>query len=453
MARLEEDHFPDRTDSLAVITSQDGAIVGAQENIQQRVAEALTNLDAWLQTMRQPGGFGGPVAHWWRHSLLYAGPGLDWRYEGILCGYAELYRKTGRDVWLQRVREAVADLLDGQLAGGGLAASEFEINPGTLGTPHEAAAILGLLDSVDCLAPDEQGRVLELCEAVLDHLTAELWDEELRGFNDRPGIRGRVPNKLATLGEALLRFARVTGEQRYLEYARICLDDVVHYQSAGEHGAIHQYAPDADLGDGRFFPYYNARCIPGLLAGAAAFSDERYAFAASRVAGFIRATLADGRWPQIVYAGGRDARWPSWIAGSADILRALYLVGDDVLGHGAMERLLCSQLPGGGFPTAEGFARRTGGRASCETPDWLDVLPVCGWNDKVLRLLAGLLSPDAPACAATDRPAEIDVQFYGMAAVFHEDRDVLWVRVNGRTVLHWRKGEPWLETQFRPPAL
>ena len=438
---------------MAVITSQDGALVGAQENIQQRVAQALTNLDAWLQTMRQPGGFGGPVAHWWRHSLLYAGPGLDWRYEGILCGYAELYRKTGREVWLHRVREAAGDLLDGQRVGGGLMASEFEINPGTLGTPHEAAAVLGLLDSVDCLTPGERGRVLGLCEAVLDHLIAELWDEELRGFNDRPGIRGRVPNKLATLGEALLRFVLVTGEQRYLVYARACLDDVVHYQAAGAGGAIHQYAPDADLGDGRFFPYYNARCIPGLLAGADAFSDERYAFTAARAAAFIRGTLAENRWPQIVYAGGKDVRWPSWVAGSADILRALHLVGDDVLEHGAMERLLRSQLPGGGFPTAEGFALRDRGRASGKTADWLDILPVCGWNDKALRLLAALLSADAPVCAVTGKTAEIEVQFYGMAAIFHEDRDALSVRVKERTVVHWRKDEPWLETQFRPPAL
>ncbi len=32
-------------------------------------------------------GYGGPVVHWWNHSLAYQGAGLDWRYEGIIDGY------------------------------------------------------------------------------------------------------------------------------------------------------------------------------------------------------------------------------------------------------------------------------------------------------------------------------------------------------------------------------
>jgi hypothetical protein len=53
-------------------------------------ALTLARLEAWLESMRGPGGYGGPVAHWWRQSLLYTGPGLDWRYEGIILGYLAL---------------------------------------------------------------------------------------------------------------------------------------------------------------------------------------------------------------------------------------------------------------------------------------------------------------------------------------------------------------------------
>ena len=53
----------------------------------------VARIDAWLETMRGSAskgcaaGYGGPVVHWWRQCLLYTGPGLDWRYEGIIAGY------------------------------------------------------------------------------------------------------------------------------------------------------------------------------------------------------------------------------------------------------------------------------------------------------------------------------------------------------------------------------
>jgi hypothetical protein len=60
---------------------------------------ALADLDAWLQTIHQPRGYAGPVAHWWQNRYRYTGPGLDWRYEGILIGYSLLYQKTGELRW------------------------------------------------------------------------------------------------------------------------------------------------------------------------------------------------------------------------------------------------------------------------------------------------------------------------------------------------------------------
>ena len=48
------------------------------------LGSAVANLDAWLDTMRSPDGYGGPVAHWWQNCLQFTGAGLDWRYEGII---------------------------------------------------------------------------------------------------------------------------------------------------------------------------------------------------------------------------------------------------------------------------------------------------------------------------------------------------------------------------------
>ncbi len=48
-------------------------------------------VEAWLEGSRVEyagggGGYGGPVVHWWRDSLLFCGPGFDWRYEGVITG-------------------------------------------------------------------------------------------------------------------------------------------------------------------------------------------------------------------------------------------------------------------------------------------------------------------------------------------------------------------------------
>ena len=60
----------------------------------------VLKLDAWLDTMRGPDGYTGPVAHWWQSCLQFTGTGLDWRYEGIVIGYAQLYERTADERWL-----------------------------------------------------------------------------------------------------------------------------------------------------------------------------------------------------------------------------------------------------------------------------------------------------------------------------------------------------------------
>jgi uncharacterized protein YyaL (SSP411 family) len=406
----------------------------------RRLAQTLANLEGWLQTMRQVGGYGGPVSHWWQNRFSYTGPGLDWRYEGILSGYALLLEKTGAPKWCVALQQAAADLLAGQEPDGSYRASCFERNPGTLGTPHEAAATLGLLRALPHL---DREKVLRVARRNLDNLITQLWDGT--GFSDKPGISGRVPNKLATLAQALMTYCDVSGDNTYLPYARAALEDVLQFQvGKGHHtGAVHQYAPDNCKGDGRFFPYYAARCVPPLLQGSQLFQEPRYRETAERIGRFLEDTMKpEGSWIQIAYRGGGTAAWPRWLAGCADILLAYHSLGKPIPGV-ALERLLSSQLPSGGFPTAQGFAYRDS-FTRFGTPDYRDVTPVVGWNDKVFRLLAELLEPGTPLPAAVVTEAQLSVRASGQPATLHEDSASLTLTsAQGGVLYLWFKDEPW----------
>ncbi|PYE55647.1 hypothetical protein [Deinococcus yavapaiensis] len=409
------------------------------------LARAFVNLDAWLESTRQPGGYGGPVAHWWQNRLQFVGPGLDWRYEGLLIGYTTAYARTRDSRFADRAVRAALDLTDGQRQDGSYTASQFEINPGFLGTPHEAAATLGLLKAHHLL-PDRE-RALSTAARNLDRLVESLWDG--KGFNDRPGIRGRVPNKLATLAHAMLAYQQLTGDERYEPFVRSALNDVICYMvERGEfEGAVHQYAPEAGEGDGRFFPYYNARCIPPLVEAATILGDRTYAGAAEAIFGFVDKTMhEDGSWPQIVYTSGRQASWPRWTAGVADILLA-YRALEKTPPRQALTRLLTAQLASGAFPTAEGFKQQISQRSLPGRPDYRDLLPVVGWNDKVLRLLSAMLPRDMPLPQATVARTHLDVRCWGRNAVMTETSlDLTITSAGGEELYRWQKSRPWAET-------
>lgn len=417
----------------------------------ERIPAAVARLDFWLQGMRQPGGYAGPVAHYWQNRMLYAGPGLDWRYEGLLVGYTELHARTGEERWRERVILAAEDLAAGQGADGHYQASRFEINPGTLGTPHEAAASLGLLHSLPLLPQPE--RFLTVARRNLEALSTAFWDGQ--GFNDHRTVPGRVPNKLATLAQALLLLAkheRAAGHGTAALWAtvqaRSALDDVLRFQEAG--GEVHQYATGAagvDGGDQRYFPYYNARCVEPLLLGHRLLADDRYAQAAElileRLTGWQR---VGGGWPQIIYRSGRSAEFPRWFAGSADLLWAYYVAGRPLPGQ-ALERLLDSQLENGAFPTGEGFAAQV--RQKPAPADPRDLLGVVGWNDKVLRLLAHLLPGGKPlptVQVGDGQTGEVErpVYWQGTLATFQDRAELVQVvSRDGRVLYRWNRSEVW----------
>ncbi len=420
------------------------------------IGQAVAGLEAWFETMRQPGGYGGPVAHWWRDCLDYTGPGLDWRYEGIILGYLNLWAATGDGQWLAKARRAGDDLVAGQLPSGNYRNSEFELNPGTGGTPHEAAADLALLSLAEALrVHGETGWQVYLATAernLRGYYIARLWDAERSAFRDHPAVPSFVPNKSATLVEALLKWSAVTGNEEWAEvYARPTLDTVLSHQVDGGvlDGAIAQYSHNGRLIH-KYFPYYIARCVSGLVAGYQWNGKERWLEGAKRGMAFVlRQRRDDGSFPQVVYAGGQVNRYPQWIAATADILRAQDLLrphGVDADSEPTRQWLLSGQMPSGAFRTAHGFASQAAGqRPPGPVPEFRDLLPVCGWNDKAFRWLTQQV-PNAPGSTGW-RNSDVQTQctWNGVRLVYREDTTAIALLRNGERLYHWNKEEPWAE--------
>ncbi len=418
------------------------------------VGAAVSNLDAWLETMRCPGGYGGPVAHWWQQSLVYTGAGLDWRYEGIVAGYLELWEHTGDQRWLAKARRAGDDLVVGQSENGHYASSAFEANPATAGTPHEAACDVALL--LLALALRRAGyadweRYSACAERNLRvFYIGQLWDHEMRAFRDDPLRPSFVPNKAATACEALFLLTELSGEERWVsEYAIPTLGQILQHQVARPgtfEGAIAQNSFGARRIE-KYFPVYIARCVSALLRGYNRTGEEQYLGSAMQAMRFVaRWASEDGSLPTVVYANGRVSRYPSWIAPLGDVLRA----ADDLRSHGfsadfseTKRRMLAGQDETGGFRTATGFQAQAGGRLSA-LPDVRDVLHVAGWCDKAFRYLAASAMPGLPV--GSSQPLGIDCTFRGKAMRLIETPSALEITHREQVCYRWRKGKPWAET-------
>jgi hypothetical protein len=418
------------------------------------VGVAIARLDRWLESMRGDGGYTGPVSHWWASSLLYCGPMIDWRYEGIICGYLTLAERLGGDPWLARAMAAAADAVAAQLPDGRFARSSFQVGPMEGGTPHEAAVDIGLFAAAAASRASSPDRAARFVEAAVKNVElyqlGRLWDGS--GFRDQPGSATRVANKNATTIDALIGYHMETGA------------DIEPYV-AGAVGVIESAFVDGEsrdvraggtihLGTGPFrlvVPFYTARCIGALVSVDALAPDPRYRRLGSRMAEFlVRSYERDGF--VFGYAGdGRVIANPSWIAAAGEILRALVLAdGRWTLGLSAVvDRVLADvlsrQRANGSWATAEGFARRGSARPYRGRADLRDVLPVVGWNDKVLRALALCLrsvSASFPTVSHHPRTVIEPCTWKGRHCLFRED-DASFSLVEtsgGAAIYEWKKG-------------
>lgn len=431
------------------------SVVSASSVANDPVSAAVAGLDAWFETLRGESGYGGPVAHWWQQSLLYTGTGLDWRYEGIITGYLLLWERTGDPRWLDKACRAGADLVAGQDEDGHFAGSAFEINPATAGTPHEAACDVGLLHLALALrgaGAGEWQRYAACAERNLRRFYLdELWNPAACMIGDHPWRRGGaatfVPNKAATACEALFLMAELSGDDRWVEaYALPTLVRMAEHQ-VDQPGRLDGAIAQNSLGARRvekYFPIYNARCIPALLRAYRWTGDERYADRALRIMAFIaRWQQADGSLPTVIYPDTRVNAAPSWIAPLGDVLRA----ADELAPFGfcadlsAMRaRLLAGQDVSGGIQTGRDFAHQAGPNRQT-LPDVRDVLHVAGWCDKTFRYLAAHAGPDIPA--GSSARFEVACAFRGRAMNLVETPDALEITSRGQVCYRWVKGEAW----------
>jgi len=363
------------------------------------INEVILQMDNWLDSQRGIGGYSGPVVHWWEDSLGYQGPGLDWRYEGIIIGYLNLWRSTGSIIWLQKAKRAGDDLLAGQLPSGNFRNSRFEFNPGTAGTPHEAACDLALLKLAEVLRdfgdPEWHEYRDAACWNIQDFYIKYLWVSHEGIFVDNQNYPSFVPNKAATLVEALFAMVHSCEHDQWIQrYALPTLDKIIDYQvkSGKFDGAIYQFGV-ADRRIGKFFPFYISRCIPSLLLGYQWTGEARFAEAAIRAGQFlIRFCYDDGSFPQVIYSDARINCYPQWVAGLGDILRVMDLLtplGVKFESQSTLDFLLAGRRSGGGICTAKGFGKiNPFGRWN----GFKDELCVCGWVDKAFRYLSGLIN-------------------------------------------------------------
>jgi hypothetical protein len=425
------------------------------ERDQLALVQSVVAVERWQETMRAPEGYGGPVVHWWRNCWHYTGVGLDWRYEGIINGYANLYRKTGDRQWLAKARRAGDDLCVGQLADGNFRFSSFELNPYPAGRPHEAAADLGLLvlaETLKATGDADWTKYLATAEKNLRlFYIAQLWDAQLQAFCDDPRHTFFVPNKAATSAEAVFKWARLTGDHALIEqYALPTLEAVMKLQvpKGALRGGVYQYRVGNRV-ERWCFPYYAGRCIPALLEAYTWTHEERYLNAAVEAGAFmLHWRDADGAFLQVVYEEGRLNRYPRWIAGVGDMLHALALLNE----HGfacdlspSVEWLLAGQLPSGGFRSGQGFAAQGSQRTPSQPPDFRDVLPVCGWNDKAFRYLTARLPQNCVLPVDEGAATSLDCTLKNTRMQYYEDAEVIEARHHKTVVYRWRKGQAWAE--------
>lgn len=420
------------------------------------LSNTVLGIDAWLESMRQTGGYGGPVAHRWQDNLLYAGPGIDWSYEGIIIGYLNLFKKTGDRQWLDKAIRAGMDIVNGQNEDGTYLASSFEINPLSGGTPHEAAcdhALLCLADVLKTLGESEWEKFVQTAE---DNLTKyyfnKLWDGDAGYFYNQTHDSSFVPNKVATTVEALFLLEKFSGDLGLVDkYIKPSLLKILACQvkdpESSYFGAIDQSDKNGQL-SGRYFPYYIARCVHALVDASVYFEDDQFTKAALAAMNFVmHSQRSDGSFPQVVYANQHETLFPQWIAGVGDILTAANRLLPFGLNWPAMEKteiwLHNGISPSGGIRTGHGFGILEGRRKAL--PDFRDILPVCHWVSNAFRYFTMCLPEKFITGSIETKETTCDCFYFGKRARFHETDQFIKVNQNLETVYLWRKPEPWVQ--------
>jgi len=426
------------------------------------VHQALAGLAAWLDTVRVPGGYGGPAVGVRTASLSYCGPAADWRLEGILDGWGALANGGGAGVSataLARLASDLATLAPAMLRDGTLRNSAFECNPCEGGMPHEPAVMAAALRARRLLRRHGVAVPGALDEAVARHveerLLKYLWNKQLLTFNDWPQSRYECysPPGVAAAIELLLEYGDMSGGwprlDHYLEGAAASLLAVQRIQGPAAGGLPLSNRPGAGSS-----PFATARCLPALAALHARTGDPALKAAATAAAAFVRGqALSGGGFSFLAHERRPATRFPVMAGAVAGTLVALERAGmlddHDLAAH--LPWLLARRQPTGAFATAVGFS----GTEDSTPPDWRDILPVTGWLDKIFALLALMAgrtrtekdtrgkAEEAASTAAATFVCAVRLG-WGRCGRYVEDAGGLRIEDRrGRCLFHWRKGDDW----------
>jgi hypothetical protein len=412
------------------------------------LSRTLSLLDQWLDSMRAPNGYAGPVSHWWQSSLVYCGAMHDWRYEGIVCGYLNLYRLTQESRWLEKACRACDDLVNSQRADGGFFNPVFEHGVGLVGTPHEAAALIALQETAAAL-PFDDPRVNMYRNAAARNLTRLrllLWTP--RGVADQPDNPVLVPNKNATMLEATLLYQQWSGEDCAAQIeamAQVILSAQVKEPGERFGATIHR----GTFGHQLSFGMYTARCVGAFCRLLELDPRPAYREFVRDATRYLENLLVDEDVLIGHFRDGSAIGSPRWLGASGDVLRALiqarkWVDVSESRVAALGELFVRAQSPCGGIATGYGLKARGAVQSPSGLPDFRDVLPVVGWVDKVFRALTLLgVAPQA----AMPAPFQTDCMWLGKHCVYYEDSDkmVLKVLQGGMILYDWRKGKTYPE--------
>ena len=231
-----------------------------------------------------------------------------------------------------------------------------------------------------------------------------MWDSE--------ATESFVPNKAATFVEAILLLAELTADDDLIaRYAVPTGDQILRLQIRRPGDLLHGAIAQNRIGDrvvDAYFPLYIARCVPALTQLWEITGESRFREAAVDAAGFVaRVREPDGGLPQVLYGRGRRNRYPRWIAGAGDVLRAFAVVercGLAVNPASTLDWILSGSRPDGRIAAAAGFGSIVPFVSRRDRKS--DEIGVVGWCDKAFRALAALADPaHLSPSAMTDRAA------------------------------------------------
>jgi len=372
--------------------------MGELSDPNEKIGLSLSALSDWFDTMRiRRGAYGGPVIHWWLCSFIYCGAGANWTYEGLIEAYLELHRKTRNDLWLKRASEAAEYLLSLQMPDGTYRNSFFELNPlqGS-SSVHEASADLGLISLASYLESigDHGGKYLDATLKNAERsLFQRLWDPTVGTFRSTDNIlikSSYVFNMMATVAQVFLRLYQSTQEAKYRKLVSSALSYILRYQRKSPHEILLGSFPQG-LRDENAYALYNARILTFLLDAHKILGDEK-ALRAADLCGLFLKKLGrkGGGFAFFANREGKIYDYPNLVGGMAEVTRALLELRNFSTEHSSFDEkphvqwLLGFQDSIGGFRTGAGF------HYDVKKTDYKDVFHVCGWNDKIFRLLASL---------------------------------------------------------------